>query len=87
MFINIVLRSESERSSGLLSFVPALTSLHTHDSLLAFFVCLFVIFHSFCSHTRVFGKTLLHEFEISRLIGVPNLQAGSGVADVTALKV
>ena len=32
---------------------------------LTFFVCLFVLFNSCCSHARVFGKTLAHEFQIS----------------------
>ena len=27
--------------------------------------CVFLLFHSCCSHARVFGKTLLHEFRIS----------------------
>ena len=39
------------------------TSFHTHASLLPFF-CSFVLFHSCCSHVRVFGKTLVHEFLI-----------------------
>ena len=33
---------------------------------LCFFLdCFFIFFHSCCSHARVFGKTLLHEFHIS----------------------
>ena len=39
--------------------------IHTHASLLTFFVCLFVLFLSSSSHARVFGKTLLHESPIS----------------------
>ena len=30
-----------------------------------FFFCFFGLFHSCCSHVRVFGKTLVHEFHIS----------------------
>ena len=29
------------------------------------YLCLFMLFHSCCSHARVFGKTLVHEFHIS----------------------
>ena len=39
-------------------------SILAHASLLAVFVCLFIVFQSQCSHARVFGKTLLHEFPI-----------------------
>ena len=46
-------------------FGAPFTSFHTHDSLLTFFVCFFVLFHSCCSHARVFWKTLLHKFHIS----------------------
>ena len=38
------------------------TSTHTHASLLSFFFCFFILFHSCCSHARVFGKTPVHEF-------------------------
>ena len=38
---------------------------HPHASLLTSFVCFFVLFDSCCSHARVFGKTLVHEFPIS----------------------
>ena len=41
------------------------TSFYTRSSLLTFFFCFFVLFHSSCSHARVFEKTLLHEFHIS----------------------
>ena len=41
------------------------TSLHTHSYFLTLFFCFFVLFHSCCSHARVSGKTLLHEFHIS----------------------
>ena len=30
-----------------------------------YLLLLFVLFHSCCSHARVFGKTLMHEFYIS----------------------
>ena len=42
-------------------FRARFASFHTHASLLVFFVGFFVLFHSCCSHARVFGKTLLHE--------------------------
>ena len=37
------------------------TFFHTHASLLKFFVCFMVLFHSSYSHACVFGKTLVHE--------------------------
>ena len=37
-------------------------SFHTHVSLLTFFVCFFILFHSCCSQVRVFAKKLMHEF-------------------------
>ena len=40
------------------------SSLHTHASLLTSFVCFFILFHSCCSHARVFEKTLVHELPI-----------------------
>ena len=42
-------------------FRACCASFHTHASFLAFFVCIFVLFHSCCSHALVFGKTLLHQ--------------------------
>ena len=48
------------------SFIRAsFASFHTHASLLTIFVCFFVLFRSCCSHARVFGKTLVHEFPMS----------------------
>ena len=38
---------------------------HIYSPLLTFFLCFIVLFPSCCSHARVFGKTLLHEFLIS----------------------
>ena len=35
------------------------------SSLLTFFVCFCILFNSCCSHARVFGKTLVHQFLIS----------------------
>ena len=63
MFINIVYLCGSDRPFGLLYIVPAVFL--PISSLLAFFVCLFVLFHSSCSHARVFGKTLAHDFVTS----------------------
>ena len=40
------------------------TFFHTLSSLLSVFVCSIVLFQSCCSHARVFGKTLLHEFPL-----------------------
>ena len=37
----------------------------TDASLLTFFVGLFILFNFYCSHARVLGKTLVHEFPIS----------------------
>ena len=45
-------------------FRALFASFHSHASLLTFFVCFFILFHSCCFHARVFGKTLLHEFPI-----------------------
>ena len=46
-------------------FCAHFASFHTHASLLTFFICLFILFHSFCSHARMFLKTLMDEFPIS----------------------
>ena len=46
-------------------FRTRFASFHTHAFLLAVFVCFFILFHSFSSQARVFGKTLAHEFPIS----------------------
>ena len=65
-WLGIIFWLGSDRPSGLLFFVPALLlSMHTHVSLLTFFVCFFILFHSWCVHERAFGKTLGHEFRIS----------------------
>ena len=37
-------------------FHTRFTTFHTHASLFTFFLCFFVLFHSCCSHARVFGK-------------------------------
>ena len=51
---------------GSFSFRHRFTSFHTHSSLITFFFCYFVLFHSCFSNARVFEKkTLLHhEFHI-----------------------
>ena len=41
------------------------TSVHNHSYFLTFFLCFFDLFHSCCSHARVLGKSLVHEFNIS----------------------
>ena len=47
-------------------FRACFTSFHyTHASLLTFVFCFFILFHSCCFHSQVFGKTLVHEFPIS----------------------
>ena len=46
-------------------FRDSFASFHTHATILTFFVCVSVLFHSCCSHARVVGKTLVHEFPIS----------------------
>ena len=40
------------------------TSFRINSSLHTFFLRVFVIFHSSCSHAQVFGKILVHEFHI-----------------------
>ena len=37
---------------------------HVHSPILTLFLCFIVSFQSCCSHARVFGKTLMHEFPI-----------------------
>ena len=49
------------RQSGHFFLSRARSTFHIHSSLL----CFFILFHSCCSHTQVFGKTLVHEFHIS----------------------
>ena len=64
MFIFIILFSFGcDGKSGHLFFRARFTSFH-HAFLLSVFVCFFILFHSCCSHARVFGKTLAHEFPI-----------------------
>ena len=46
-------------------FVPVLDTFHTRASFFIFFVCFCILFHSSCSHSRVFGKTRVHEFHIT----------------------
>ena len=65
MFIIIVFWLEYDWSSGLLFFRARFASFLTHASLLTFFVCLFFLFRSFCSHARVFRKTLVLELPMS----------------------
>ena len=65
MFIHIVFWLSGDSPSGLPFFRARFTSFHTHASLLSVFVCLFVLFHSCCSHARVFWKILVHKFPIS----------------------
>ena len=63
LFVNIVFKLHGDGPSDF--FHAIFTSFHTHASLLTFFVCFFILFHSCCSSAHVFGKTLLHEFHIS----------------------
>ena len=66
LFIVIVFWLGCDRPSIGTSFFRArFASFHTHASLLVFFICFFVLFHSCCSHARVFGKILVHEFPVS----------------------
>ena len=64
LFIIIVFWLGCDSPSELLFFRARFASFHTHASLLVFFVCFFILFHSCCSHARVFGKTLVHEFPV-----------------------
>ena len=52
IFIIIVFWLGNYRPSGLLFFCARFSSFHTLASLLTFFVCFFVLFHSCCSHAR-----------------------------------
>ena len=65
MFIIVVFSLGNDRPSGLLFFRARFTSFYTHASLLTAFVCFVVLFHSCCSHARVFVEILVHEFYIS----------------------
>ena len=56
-------RPERQFRPSELFFRASFTSFLTHSSHLTFF-CFFVLFHSCCYHSRVFGKTLLHELHI-----------------------
>ena len=64
LFIFIVFWLGCDMPSGLFLFLPTLL-LSIFTPLLTIFVCFFVLFRSCCSHARVFGKTLVHEFPIS----------------------
>ena len=55
MFIIIVLWLGRDRMFGLPFFMPTLLFFHTHASLLTFF-CYIILFHTCCTHERVFGK-------------------------------
>ena len=50
--------------SELLCLCVCFVSFHIHSYLLALFFCLFGLFHSCCSHARVFEKTHVHDFHI-----------------------
>ena len=50
-------------SLWLTCFLAHVTSFNTGSILLTFF-CFFVLFHSCCLQTQVFGKILVHEFHI-----------------------
>ena len=68
MFMIIVFRLWCDRPLGLLFFVLALLLSMLMSLFVPFFsyhFCFFVLFHSYCSHARVFGKTLVHDFPIS----------------------
>ena len=60
MFISIVFWLINDRPSGPFFFRTRFTSFLTHAYLFTFFVR-FCIFHSCCSHARVFVRTLVHE--------------------------
>ena len=65
MLIIIVFWLGCDRPSGRLFFCARFASFDTHASLRTFYVCFFILFCSCCSHTRVFGQTLFHEFPVS----------------------
>ena len=62
MFI-IVFWFGSDRLAAILFFVPLY--FFPYGSLLTFIVCFLILFHSYYSRARVFGKTLVREFPIS----------------------
>ena len=64
MFIIIVFWLGSHWPSGLLFFLPALTSFHSTPLFLPSLSISFS-FHSCCSHAQVFGKTFVHKFPFS----------------------
>ena len=63
--IIIVFWLGSDRPSGHVFFLFRFTSFNTHASLLTFFDYFFTLFRHCCSHSRVLGKILMHEFPIS----------------------
>ena len=65
MFIIVVFWLGCDRPSGLLFFRARFAFFQSHTSLLTSFICFCILFHSWCSHARVFGKTLVHEFPMS----------------------
>ena len=65
LFIIIVFWLGCDRPSGLLLFVPALLLSILTPLFLPSSSVFFVLFRSCCSHARVFGKTLVHEFPVS----------------------
>ena len=62
IIIIIVFWFGSDRPSGLIFFVHAYFFPYSR---LSYLLCFFVLFHSYCSHAQVFGRTLVHEFPIS----------------------
>ena len=45
-------------------FLAHFTTFNFHSFLLYFLICFLVFFHSCCSHAQVFGRTLVHEFNV-----------------------
>ena len=56
MFIIIVFSLGSDGPSGLLFIRARINLFHTNGSLLTFFICFFILFHSCCSHAKCLGK-------------------------------
>ena len=66
-FMEMSMARDIVRPLKLFYLVPTLLLL-IFSFLLAFFVSFYVLFHTCCSHSQVFGKTLVHEFTFSKAI-------------------
>ena len=65
--------AQADVGPSALIFFRTRCTFHFHSFLLAFFLRLFVLFQTCCSHAQVFGRTLLHEFHIFYCLSEWNL--------------